>query len=65
MLINSKEGLLCTGVFEDCNHVVEDVQASNPDVILMDIDMPGINGIEGVRIAEAIFESAHYYANGL
>ena len=24
MLINSKEGLLCTGVFEDCNHVVED-----------------------------------------
>ena len=26
----------------------------NPDIILMDIDMPGTNGIEGVRIAKAI-----------
>jgi DNA-binding NarL/FixJ family response regulator len=33
----------------DCSEVEKQVQASRPDVILMDIDMPGINGITAVK----------------
>lgn len=37
------------GVFAHCTNAVAEVQAFKPDVILMDIEMPDINGIEGIR----------------
>lgn len=38
-----------TGSFDSFLHAEEDLKKNVPDVILMDIDMPGINGIEAVR----------------
>ncbi|MCX6320097.1 MAG: response regulator transcription factor [Bacteroidetes bacterium] len=35
--------------YADCRQVAEQVTAADPDVILMDIDMPEVNGIEAVR----------------
>lgn len=35
--------------YADCRMVTEQVNAANPDVILMDIDMPEVSGIEAVR----------------
>jgi DNA-binding NarL/FixJ family response regulator len=37
------------GVHEDCTHAEDDVEESMPDVVLMDIEMPGRSGIEGTR----------------
>ena len=37
------------GAFEDCSKVIEQLEAAHPDVILMDIDLPGISGIEAVK----------------
>lgn len=49
MLINGSEGFEVLACFKNCNNVIEEVDAWKPDVILMDIDMPGINGIEGLK----------------
>lgn len=38
-----------TGAFSNCMEVAEQVRTSPPDIILMDIDMPGMTGIEAVK----------------
>ena len=40
------------GVFANCDTIAIDLKELKADIILMDIDMPGRNGIEGVRIAK-------------
>lgn len=35
-----------TGTYSSASHVLEDAQGKKPDVIFMDIDMPGISGLE-------------------
>ena len=49
-LINGTEGMCCIGAFGDCNKLVKNIQQSEPHVVLMDIQLPGISGIEGVKI---------------
>ncbi len=49
-LINGTEGLTCSGAFPDCSNLMYKVELAKPDVILMDIDLPGMNGIEAVGL---------------
>ena len=55
MLLNSTAGIECTGAFEDCRQVVKNIMQNVPDVVLMDIDMPYVNGIEGLQLIRKYF----------
>ncbi len=58
-LINGTPGFTCTGVFDNAADIIFKIKRSQPDVILMDIDMPGISGIEAVHIIKENFPEIH------
>ena len=54
-LITSSAGLELKGAFGNCNEVMQNMKELDPDVVLMDIEMEGTNGLEGLRIIKRNF----------
>lgn len=48
-LINLSEGFKCVSQHPTAEAALQDLPAAKPDVVLMDINLPGINGVECVR----------------
>lgn len=55
MLLETSEGFVCTGAYENCRHILKNIIDNLPEVILMDIDMPHTDGIEGLKLVRAHF----------
>jgi DNA-binding NarL/FixJ family response regulator len=54
-LINNSPGYICSGKYSSVEDALRSIKANTPDVILMDIGLPGMSGIEGVRHIKAEF----------
>lgn len=52
-LIGNAPQMELVGVYSNCKNVVKNVEYHRPDVVLMDIDMPVQNGLEGLRSIRA------------
>lgn len=59
LLINLQPGMQCIAAFEDCSNLVSRLKDNPPDVALMDINMPGVGGIEGVKLFQQYFPSTY------
>jgi DNA-binding NarL/FixJ family response regulator len=50
LLVNGTEGYTCTGGYRSMEEALEKIPRQMPDVVLSDIGLPGMSGIDGVRI---------------
>ena len=56
-LFTRTSNMKCVASLNNLLNVVSEFQKSQPDIVLMDIGLPAINGIEGVRTVKSNFES--------
>lgn len=50
MLIDGTPGFSCVGSYRTMEEALDKIGANLPDVVLADIGLPGMSGIEGVRL---------------
>jgi len=50
MLIYGSDGFNCVGSYRSMEEALDKIDTNLPDVVLADIGLPGMNGIEGVRL---------------
>lgn len=58
MILSGTSGIEWAGGFPDCLNLLRDYEQSHPDVVLMDIQMPVISGIEAVKMLHGAYPEA-------
>lgn len=53
-ILSGTAGFHCAGAFGSCEEALQNLPELSADVFLMDINLPGISGIEGVRRLTAL-----------
>ena len=61
-ILSTVPGIEVTGVASDGAEAVEMVEKQQPDVVLMDLNMPGVNGIQATRKIHDKFPGVHVLA---
>ena len=49
-IVNDDENFKVVGVYESCEDALENLESDCPDIVLMDVELPGMNGVEGTKI---------------
>ena len=55
MLINGTDGFSCVGSFRSMEDALAKLSRDLPDIVLTDIGLPGMDGIEGIKILRERF----------
>jgi DNA-binding NarL/FixJ family response regulator len=59
VLLESVEGFSCSGAYANCNDLIEVLNENPCDIVLMDIEMPGLSGIDATRLIKLHFPGLH------
>jgi len=60
LLINGSEGYACIGAFNNAENALEKIPQLLPNVVLMDFNLPGMNGIECIIRLKAEFPDMQF-----
>jgi DNA-binding NarL/FixJ family response regulator len=60
MLIGSSEGFICNDIYSNAEDALAALPTIQPDVVLTDIHLPGISGIELVKIVKPLIPHTQF-----
>lgn len=49
LIINTSEGMICERTYSNAEDFLDQLDAETPDIVLMDISLPGITGVRAVE----------------
>jgi len=55
LLISDAEDFTCTGAYRTMEDAIEGIRADTPNVVLVDIGLPGMSGVDGIRLLKSEF----------
>jgi DNA-binding NarL/FixJ family response regulator len=55
LLIGGTRGFVCTGAYPSVERALQSIEASLPDVVLIDLGLPGISGVQGIQILKRCY----------
>ncbi len=58
--VNLAEGFCCVANFDSAERALAALPAVKPDVVLMDINLPGVSGIEAVRLLKPLIPATRF-----
>jgi len=50
LIVNSSPKFFVVNVYDTCEEAIKNLHRDKPDIVLMDIELPGMNGIKGTKI---------------
>jgi len=59
-LVAGMPGFSCTGAYATAEAAISDMPYNTPDVVLMDINLPGMNGVEAVKKLKEDFPAVNF-----
>jgi DNA-binding NarL/FixJ family response regulator len=55
LLLSTTENMKLVAAYDSCQNILQQIENNQPDVVLMDIDMPILNGVEAVKLLRTKF----------
>ena len=59
LLLNLRDDFSVVNSYSNCEDAIKNIEDDAPQIILMDIDLPGMSGIEGTKIIKKILPAAN------
>lgn len=50
LIVNSSQKFMVVSAYGSCEEAIENLNRDKPEIVLMDIELPGINGIQGTKV---------------
>lgn len=54
LIVDGSPGFYCQQVFEDCESAIPALEKNTPHLLLLDVDLPKMSGIEGISLIKKI-----------
>jgi len=55
LIVNSSQKFVVVNAYGNCEEAIENLHRDKPEIILMDIELPGMNGIQGAKTIKEKF----------